>query len=57
MIIQELKDDQKERREKLDISYGIQAPQQKEEKLTRYLFDVRIEQPVENKPERYESKI
>jgi hypothetical protein len=52
VIIQEFKEEPKERREKLDIKYGIQAPVEREEKLTRYLFDVRIEQPVEKKIER-----
>lgn len=52
MIIQEFKEEPKERREKVDINYGIQAPIEREEKLTRYVFDVRIEKPVEKKIER-----
>lgn len=40
---------------KIDIEYGIQVPKENnkhDEKSTRYLFDVRIEQPLENAPER-----
>lgn len=54
MTFKELKEEDNKYK-KIDIEYGIQVPKENikhEESPTRYLFDVRIEQPVENAPER-----